>query len=149
MLGYHGLPDATSETVVDGWLRTGDAGYIDEEGFIFLKDRIKDMVVSGGENIYPVEVENIIAEHPMVIDVAVIGVPDEKFGEALLAFVVLNKGEQLSCDDLIEFCRDKIAGYKIPRRLESIEALPRNATGKVLKTVLREPYWQDAGRGIG
>lgn len=148
MLSYHNLPEATAETLTDGWVHTGDAGYIDEQGYIFLKDRIKDMVVSGAENIYPVEVENAIAKHPSVIDVAVIGIPDDKFGEALLAFVVLKAGAELSCEEMIEFCRDKIAGYKIPRQLEQIDELPRNATGKVLKKTLRAPFWQDLGRDI-
>jgi acyl-CoA synthetase (AMP-forming)/AMP-acid ligase II len=148
MLGYFHLPEATQDTMIDGWVRTGDAGYIDEEGFIYLKDRIKDMVVSGAENIYPVEVENAIAKHAAVVDVAVIGIPDEKFGEALLAFVVLKSGESLSSEELVEFCRDKIAGYKIPRQLKVIDELPRNASGKVLKKVLREPFWSGMDRGV-
>ena len=148
MLGYHNLPEATAETLTNGWIHTGDAGYKDSKGYIFLKDRIKDMVVSGAENIYPVEVENAIAKHESVLDVAVIGIPDEKFGEALLAFVVLKPGAEFSNDSLIEFCRDKIAGYKIPRQLEIISELPRNATGKVLKTELRKPYWQGSDRSI-
>jgi acyl-CoA synthetase (AMP-forming)/AMP-acid ligase II len=149
MLGYFHLPQATEDTIVDGWVRTGDAGYVDEEGFIYLKDRLKDMVVSGGENIYPVEVENTIAKHPAVVDVAIIGVPHEKFGEALLAFIVLQKGSALSVDELIEFCRDKIAGYKIPRQIELLDELPRNPSGKVLKKVLREPYWSGQDRAVG
>ena len=149
MLGYFNLPEETAKTLVDGWVKTGDAGYINEQGYIFLKDRIKDMVVSGGENIYPVEVENTLAKHPAVLDVAVIGVPDEKFGEALLAFVVLRDGESLDCDAMIEFCRDKIAGYKIPRQLELIDELPRNPSGKILKKVLRAPYWEGKTRQIG
>lgn len=149
MLGYFHLPEATQETMVDGWVRTGDAGYVDEEGFIYLKDRIKDMVVSGGENIYPVEVENTIAKHPAVVDVAVIGIPHEKFGEALLAFIVLKKDNALSIEELVEFCRDKIAGYKIPRQMELIDELPRNPSGKILKKILREPYWKDSDRGVG
>ncbi len=107
------------------------------------------MVVSGGENIYPVEVENAIAEHDAVADVAVIGVPDDKFGEALLAFVVTRPDRDLTTEDMIEFCRDKIAGYKIPRQLQLVEELPRNPSGKILKKILREPYWGDRGRDIG
>jgi acyl-CoA synthetase (AMP-forming)/AMP-acid ligase II len=107
------------------------------------------MVVSGGENIYPVEVENTLAKLEAVADVAVIGVPDEKFGEALLAFVVTKPGMSLAVEEMIEFCRDKIAGYKIPRRLEIVTELPRNPSGKILKKVLREPYWEGAGRSIG
>ena len=112
---YYNLPEETAKNVTDGWVHTGDAGYVDAEGYLFLKDRIKDMVVSGGENIYPVEVENAIASHPAVMDVAVIGVPNEKFGESLLAFAVLSEGAALTSEELVVFCRDKIAGYKIPR----------------------------------
>ncbi len=149
MLGYYNLPEATAANLTDGWVHTGDAGYLDDEGYLYLKDRIKDMVVSGGENIYPVEVENTLAKLEAVADVAVIGVPDEKFGEALLAFVVTKPGMSLAVEEMIEFCRDKIAGYKIPRRLEIVSELPRNPSGKILKKVLREPYWKDAGREIG
>jgi acyl-CoA synthetase (AMP-forming)/AMP-acid ligase II len=149
MQSYYNLPEATAESLTDGWVHTGDAGYQDEAGYLYLKDRMKDMVVSGGENIYPVEVENAIAQHPAVADVAVIGVPDEKFGESLLAFIVLNPGMQLALEELIDFCRDKIAGYKIPRQMQTLEALPRNPSGKILKKILREPFWKGAGRNIG
>lgn len=149
MIGYHNLPDATASSLTDGWVHTGDAGYMDDEGYLYLKDRIKDMVVSGAENIYPVEVENAIAKHESVRDVAVIGVPDEKFGEALLAFIVLKPGEELTVDGLITFCRDKIAGYKIPRQMQIIDELPRNPSGKILKKILREPYWEGKDRVIG
>ncbi|MAT95499.1 MAG: acyl-CoA synthase [Halioglobus sp.] len=149
MLCYYNLPEATAANLTDGWVHTGDAGYLDEEGYLYLKDRIKDMVVSGGENIYPVEVENTLARLEAVADVAVIGVPDDKFGEALLAFVVTKPGMQLDVEEMIEFCRDKIAGYKIPRQLEIVEELPRNPSGKILKKVLREPYWEGVNRGIG
>jgi acyl-CoA synthetase (AMP-forming)/AMP-acid ligase II len=149
MIGYHNLPEATASSLTDGWVHTGDAGYIDEEGYIYLKDRIKDMVVSGGENIYPVEVENALAHHAAVADVAVIGVPDEKFGEALLAFVVLKPDSTLEPDEMIDFCRDRIAGYKIPRKLEIIEEMPRNPSGKILKKELRKPFWEGIERNIG
>ena len=149
MLGYHNLPDATTSCLTDGWVHTGDAGYLDADGYLYLKDRIKDMVVSGGENIYPVEVENALAKHPAIADVAVIGVPDKKFGEALLTLAVLKPGANLALEEMIEFCRDKIAGYKIPRKLELIEELPRNPSGKILKKILREPYWQNVDRNIG
>ena len=149
MLGYYNLPDATASSLTDGWVHTGDAGYMDAEGFIYLKDRIKDMVVSGGENIYPVEVENAIAHHEAVADVAVIGVPDDKYGEALLAFVVTQPGASLELDDMITFCRERIAGYKIPRKLEIIDEMPRNPSGKILKKILRAPYWEGVERAIG
>jgi acyl-CoA synthetase (AMP-forming)/AMP-acid ligase II len=149
MLGYYNLPEATASSLTDGWVHSGDAGYMDEEGYIYLKDRIKDMVVSGGENIYPVEVENAIAHHEAVADVAVIGVPDEKYGEALLAFVVLKEGASLTVEEMIEFCRERIAGYKIPRKLEIIGEMPRNPSGKILKKELRKPYWEGIDRSIG
>lgn len=149
MMHYHNLPEATAATLTDGWIHTGDAGYMDDEGYLYLKDRMKDMVVSGGENIYPVEVENAIATHEAVADVAVIGVPDEKFGEALLAFVVTRPGASLGVEEMIEFCRDRIAGYKIPRKLEIVDELPRNPSGKILKKILREPYWEGVERAIG
>lgn len=149
MMSYYNLPEATAANVTDGWVHTGDAGYMDEQGYLFLKDRIKDMVVSGGENIYPVEIENTLAMHPAVADVAVIGVPDDRFGEALLAFVVLETGASLTDDEMIDFCRDRIAGYKIPRQLQIIDELPRNPSGKILKKILRQPYWPDADRAIG
>jgi acyl-CoA synthetase (AMP-forming)/AMP-acid ligase II len=149
MLGYYNLPEATASSLTDGWVHSGDAGYMDEEGYIYLKDRIKDMVVSGGENIYPVEVENAIAHHEAVADVAVIGVPDDKYGEALLAFVVLKEGASLTVEEMIDFCRERIAGYKIPRKLEIIAEMPRNPSGKILKKELRKPYWEGIDRSIG
>ena len=149
MQSYYNLPQATAANLTDGWVHTGDAGYMDDEGYLYLKDRMKDMVVSGGENIYPVEVENALAKHEAITDVAVIGVPDEKFGEALLAFAVLKADASLTLDEMVEFCRDKIAGYKIPRQLEIVDELPRNPSGKILKKILRQPYWENNERGIG
>ena len=149
MLCYYNLPEATAANLTDGWVHTGDAGYLDDEGYLYLKDRIKDMVVSGGENIYPVEVENALAKLEAVADVAVIGVPDDKFGEALLAFVVTKPGLDLTLEEMIDFCRDKIAGYKIPRQLEIVEELPRNPSGKILKKILRKPFWEGVERDIG
>ena len=149
MLGYHNLPEATAANLTDGWVHTGDAGYMDDEGYLYLKDRIKDMVVSGGENIYPVEVENAVATHEAVVDVAVIGVPHDRYGEALLAFIVIKPGMSLTVEELIEFCRDRIAGYKIPRQLQIVDELPRNPSGKILKKVLRAPFWEGIDRGIG
>ena len=149
MMSYYNPPEATAANLTDGWVHTGDAGYMDEEDYLYLKDRMKDMVVSGGENIYPVEVENALARNDAIADVAVIGVPDERFGEALLAFVVLRPGAAFTLEDLIEFCRGKIAGYKIPRRMNIVEELPRNPSGKILKKVLRQPYWEEADRDIG
>jgi acyl-CoA synthetase (AMP-forming)/AMP-acid ligase II len=149
MVSYWKLPGETQKTLKDGWIFTGDAGYIDENGYAFLRDRIKDMVVTGGENVYPAEVENVLGGHPSILEVAVIGVPDDKYGEALLAVTALKQDASLTQQDLLVFCRDKIAGYKIPRQLKIVDALPRNASGKILKTALREPYWADKGRSIG
>ena len=147
MKGYWRNPEATRQTVRDGWLHSGDVARIDAEGYVYLCDRLKDMVVSGGTNIYPREVESALQEHPSIVDVAVIGVPDPKWGEALLAVCVC-RGDAPTEDDLVAFCRDRLGGYKIPRRYEFVEQLPRNPSGKVLKRVLREPYWQGQGRGI-
>ena len=149
MIGYHGLPGETEKNIVDGWLHSGDSGLLDEEGYLFIKDRIKDMVVSGAENIYPVEIENVLSSHPSIADISIIGVPDDKFGEALLACIVLKPNQTLKVEDLIEFSRGKLAGYKIPRQVKILDDLPRNPSGKVLKKELRKPYWEHQNRGIG
>ena len=146
--GYWQRPEETQKAIQHGWVYTGDAGIVDKEGFIYIRDRIKDMVVSGGENVYPVEVENVIAGHPSVLEAAVIGVPDQKYGEALMLVCALKPGCQLCLDELVDYCRDKIAGYKIPRQLSLVEALPRNASGKILKRLLREPYWKGQSRQL-
>jgi acyl-CoA synthetase (AMP-forming)/AMP-acid ligase II len=147
MKGYWRNPEATRQTVRDGWLHSGDIARIDAEGYVYLCDRLKDMVVSGGTNIYPREVEAVLQEHPAIVDVAVIGVPDAKWGEALLAVCVC-RGDAPSQDELVAFCRSRLGGYKIPRSYEFVQQLPRNPSGKVLKRVLREPYWKNASRGI-
>jgi fatty-acyl-CoA synthase len=143
MQGYWNLPQATDSTLVDGWVHTGDAAFMDKEGYCYLRDRLKDMVISGGENIYPVEVENVLNAHPAILEVAVIGVPDERYGEALLAVVVLQKDKQLNLDELVDFGRENLAGYKVPRQLTFMDALPRNPSGKILKNLLRAPYWKN------
>ena len=141
MAGYWARPDATAEALRGGWFHTGDAGYIDEDGFIFLKDRINDMIVSGGENVYPAEVEAVLMGHPEILECAVIGVPDQKWGETVKAVVVRRAGAALTEAALIEWTREKLAGYKRPRSVDFIDTLPRNAAGKLLKRTLREPYW--------
>jgi acyl-CoA synthetase (AMP-forming)/AMP-acid ligase II len=148
MAGYWARQEATARAIRDGWFHTGDAGYVDGEGFIFLKDRIKDMIISGGENIYPAEVEGVLMGHPEVLECAVIGVPDIKWGEAVKAVVIRRPGTTLSETALIEWSRDKLAGFKRPSSVDFIEALPRNASGKLLKRVLREPYWSGRTRQI-
>ena len=148
MMGYWNLPEATAEAVIDGWMHTGDAGYMDERGFIYIQDRIKDMVVSGGENIYPSEVENVLIGHKAVLDAAVIGIPSDRWGEALLAFLQLKPGESVTPEQIVDFCRGRLAGYKIPRRIEAIDLIPRNASGKVLKKDLRARYREAVKAGL-
>jgi acyl-CoA synthetase (AMP-forming)/AMP-acid ligase II len=141
MAGYYNRPAETSAAVTaDGWLRTGDGGYRDEDGYLFLTDRIKDMIVSGGENIYPIEVEEVIAQHPAVVEVAVIGVPDERWGETIKAIVVIAPGAAVESDDLVAFARVRLAGYKLPRSVEFVAELPHSPAGKVLKRELRARY---------
>lgn len=137
MKGYWKREEATAKTVVDGWLHTGDAGYLDDDGYVFIKDRVKDLVISGGENIYPAEVENVLMSHSMVADAAVIGVPDEKWGEVPLAVLVAGEQGEISLVDLQQHCRDRLAGFKIPKHIEYVQALPRNPSGKILKKELR------------
>ncbi len=149
MMGYWNLPEATASSLVDGWMHTGDAAYMDDEGFIYIQDRIKDMVVSGGENVYPSEVEGALFEHEAVADAAVIGVPSERWGEEVLAFLQLKPGHSVTAEEIIDFCRERLAGFKIPRRIEVIDQIPRNASGKVLKKDLREPFWQGIERRVG
>jgi long-chain acyl-CoA synthetase len=139
--GYFNRPDETAAALTpDGWLRTGDGGYVDEEGYLFLTDRIKDMIVSGGENVYPVEVEEALAQHPDVADVAVIGVPDARWGESVKALVVVRRGTPPAPEALIAFARERLAGYKLPRSVDFVDDLPRTPSGKVLKRELRERY---------
>jgi len=147
MKGYWGNDRATQAAFVDGWFRSGDAGYL-RNGYLFLHDRIKDMINSGGENIYPAEVENVLMLHPALADGAVIGVPDEQWGEAVKACVVLKPGARASAAEIIEFMRARIAHFKCPKSVDFLEAIPRNPTGKILKRVLREPYWRGRERRI-
>jgi long-chain acyl-CoA synthetase len=154
MAGYWNNPVATAEALTpDGWFRTGDAGYLDAEGFVYLHDRVKDMIVSGGENVYPAEVENVLMRHPAIDDVAVIGVPDERWGEAVKAIVVLAADSPVPAEeieaDLIAFARESLAGYKLPKSVDVTDVLPRNPSGKLLKRELREPYWAGTERRVG
>ena len=147
MKGYHNKPDATAEAITeDGWFRTGDIGRVDEEGYIFVEDRLKDMIITGGENVYSIEVERVLAEHPAVAEVAVIGVPDEKWGESVKAVVALD-GEATEAE-IIAFAREQLAAYKCPKTVDIVDALPRNPTGKILKKDLRKPHWEKAGRKV-
>ncbi|MEQ9506572.1 MAG: long-chain-fatty-acid--CoA ligase [Hyphomonas sp.] len=149
MKGYWNREEATNEAVRDGFFYTGDAGYFDEDGFLYIHDRVKDMIVSGGENVYPAEVENAIFGAPGVADVAVIGVPDEKWGEAVKAIIVKKPGEDPTPESIIAWAKEHIAAYKAPKSVDFIDALPRNPSGKILRKDLREPYWKGMTRRVG
>lgn len=148
MLGYWNLDDATRASLIDGWMHTGDAASMDEDGYVFIQDRMKDMIISGGENIYPAQVESAIYGHPAVAEVAVIGVPDDTWGEAVKACVVPRPGETVDLDSIVEWTRERLAGFKVPRSVDVIPALPRNASGKILRRELRAPYWEGRERQV-
>ncbi|PWA10389.1 AMP-dependent synthetase [Pueribacillus theae] len=142
MVGYWKEPELTRETIKDGWIYTRDMGYLDERGYLFLVDRKSDMIITGGFNVYPREVEEVLYQHPAVVEAAVIGVPDEKWVEAIKAFVVIRSGQTVSEEKIIQFCKERLASYKKPSSVEFIEELPKSAVGKVVRRVLREPYWE-------
>jgi fatty-acyl-CoA synthase len=146
--GYWNKPEATAEALRGGWFHTGDLAIKDEDGYVFIVDRVKDMIISGGENIYPVEIEKIIYQHPKVAEVAVIGIPDDKWGEVGNAIICPKPGEILTQEEVINFLQNKLARYKIPKMITFMEALPRNPAGKVLKRVLREPYWKNFDKQV-
>ncbi|MNZ44996.1 Long-chain-fatty-acid--CoA ligase [compost metagenome] len=148
MLGYWNNPDETAKAVRNGWLHTGDAAYMDEEGFTFIVDRVKDMIVTGAENVYSAEVENALAKHPAVAMCAVIGIPHEQWGEAVHAVVTLKPGAVASEDELRAHCRGLIAGYKCPKSVEFRTSMPLSGVGKILKRDLREPYWKDRAKAV-
>ncbi|MDT4820276.1 Long-chain-fatty-acid--CoA ligase [compost metagenome] len=148
MLGYWNKPEATAEVLRGGWMHTGDGGYMDEDGFVYVCDRIKDMIVTGGENVYSAEVETAIASHPDVAQSAVIAIPCEKWGETVHAVVVLKPGARATEEEIVVHCRGLIAGYKVPRSVEFREALPMSSIGKVLKADLRAPFWEGRKRGV-
>ena len=149
MLGYWKLPDATASTMdADGWIATGDVGYLDEDGYVYMYDRAKDMIITGGENVYPAEVESAIYGHPDVLEVAVISIPDEKWGEAVKAVCVPKPGHTIDADSVMNWARERVAGFKVPKSVDVIDALPRNPSGKILRRSLREPYWEGRERQI-
>jgi acyl-CoA synthetase (AMP-forming)/AMP-acid ligase II len=148
MREYWGKPEATSATVRDGWLWSGDAGYLDSDGYLYIQDRIKDMIKTGGENVYPAEVENALFGHPAVADVAVIGVPDVQWGEAVKALVVVRPGVAFNKDEILAHARSRIGAFKIPKSIDVVADLPRNASGKILRRLLREPYWAGRDREV-
>jgi long-chain acyl-CoA synthetase len=150
MLGYWNKPEETSKALQNGWVFTGDAGLFDDDGFLYIVDRVKDMVVTGGENVFTTEVENAVISHPAVQDVAVIGIPHEEWGEAVHAIVILHEGQSASEEELITHCRAQIAGYKLPKSVTyREEPLPLSGAGKVLKTELRKPWWEGRDRQVG
>jgi long-chain acyl-CoA synthetase len=140
MKGYWKLPEATAETIVDGWLHTGDICLKDDGGYIYYVDRIKDMIVRGGENVYPREIEEVITTHPAVLEVAIIGVPHERLGEEIMAVVVLKKGASVTDKEIVSLCEKNLARYKKPRYVEFVESLPKNPSGKLLKREVRKEY---------
>lgn len=147
MTGYLNAPSAAAATITpEGWLRTGDIGRLDDEGYVYVEDRIKDMIITGGENVYGPEVERVLMAHPAVTDAAVIGVPDEHWGESVKA--IISTCSAVTADEIIGFCRDSLAGYKCPRTVDFVDALPRNPSGKILKRELRAPYWEARDRVI-
>ncbi|WP_122818608.1 long-chain-fatty-acid--CoA ligase [Nocardioides pantholopis] len=149
MQGFLGRPEETAKVLVDGgWFRTGDLGKVDDGGYVFVEDRIKDMIISGGENVYSPEVERVLSEHPAVLEVAVIGVPDATWGETVKAVVALAPETRASEEELLAWCRDRLAHFKCPRSVDVVDALPRNPTGKILKRDLRAPYWADRDRAV-
>ena len=148
MKGYYKAPEQTAATIVDGWLHTGDIGHLDSDGYLHITDRKKDMIISGGFNVYPSEVEQVIWSHPAVQDCAVIGVPDAQWGEAVKAVVELNAGQRVSADELIALCKDRLGSVKAPKTVEFVDSLPRSPVGKVLKKDLRATYWQGVDRKI-
>jgi acyl-CoA synthetase (AMP-forming)/AMP-acid ligase II len=143
MLGYWNRPEDTAEAVRDGWMHTGDGGRLDEHGYLFIVDRIKDMIITGGENVYSAEVENALASHPAVAVVAVIGVPDPAWGERVHAVVVLLPGQRATSEEIRAHAKTLIAGYKSPRSVEFVDAMPMSGAGKILKRDLRKRYWGD------
>jgi acyl-CoA synthetase (AMP-forming)/AMP-acid ligase II len=145
---YYHRPDATGKSLHDGFFSVGDIAYKDEEGYFYICDRQIDMIISGGANIYPAEVEAVLYEHPDVVDAAVIGVPDEEWGESVKAVVQLRPGTPATAEELIAFCGERLAGYKKPRSVDFVDELPRDAAGKLLKRKIREPYWAASGRRI-
>nr|WP_087575072.1 AMP-binding protein [Sphingomonas sp. CDS-1] len=148
MKGYYKDPQKTSETIIDGWLHTGDIGYLDQRGYLHITDRKKDMIISGGFNVYPSEVEQVLWGHAAVQDCAVIGVPDDQWGEAVKAVIELNPGQSVSAEELIALCKERLGSVKAPKTVDFIDSLPRSPVGKVLKKDLRARYWEGANRNI-
>jgi acyl-CoA synthetase (AMP-forming)/AMP-acid ligase II len=148
MVEYWHKPEETREVMADRWLHTGDMGYYDQQGYVYIVDRKKDMIITGGENVYPREVEEVLYRHPAVAEASVIGVPDKLWIERVHALVVLKEGQHATGDEIIEFCKKHLARFKSPKSVEFIESLPKNPQGKILKRELREKYWTGLERNI-
>ena len=148
MLEYWANPNATAQTLVDGWIHTGDAGYLDRDGYVYISDRLKDMIIVAGEKIYPTEIENELCRHPAIAECAVIGIPDERFGESVCAFVALRPGWRIGPRDLVLFLKDPLAAFKIPARFEFVDQVPRNPSGKILRRELRDRFWHGRNRQV-
>jgi acyl-CoA synthetase (AMP-forming)/AMP-acid ligase II len=148
MLEYWANPTATEQTLIDGWIHTGDAGHLDADGYVHISDRLKDMIIVAGENIYPTEIENALSKHPAVAEAAVVGIPDDRFGEAVCAFVALRPDCQAGPRELLLFLKKSLASFKIPSRFEFVEAVPRNPSGKILRRELREVFWRGRNRQV-
>lgn len=146
MTGYWNMPELTAQTIKNGWLYTGDLATVDEDGYIYIRDRKKDMIISGGENVYPREIEEYLYTHPSVKECAVIGIPHEKWVEAVHAVIVLKDHQKATAEDIVAHCRKELAGYKIPKSIEFVDELPKNPSGKILKKELRERYWSKQNR---
>jgi fatty-acyl-CoA synthase len=148
MLGYHKKEKATAETIRNGWIHSGDLARVEQDGYFTIAGRSKDMIVSGAENIYPTEIEDVISDHPQVREVAVIGIPDEIWGESVCAMLVPQKNHDLTETGVIEYCTARLSGYKKPKKVVFMNGLPKNAAGKVMKHVLREPFWKNRARKV-
>ncbi|UCF94960.1 MAG: AMP-binding protein, partial [Desulfobacterales bacterium] len=147
-VGYYKDPVKTQEAIDGDWTSPGDVAYFDEEGYYYLSDRKHDMIISGGENIYPAEIEEVIAQLPQVSEVAVIGVPHPAWGEEVKAVVTLKEGQVITEEEILDYCKEHLAGYKRPRSVDFVADYPRTATGKILKRILRKPYWEGQERSI-
>jgi fatty-acyl-CoA synthase len=148
MLGYWKNEEATASTLVDGWICTGDAGYLDEDGYVYVHDRLKDMIIYAGENVYPAEIESVLCGHEAVAEAAVIGVPDERWGELVKAIVVLRPGKSARALQILQHARAHLADFKVPKSVDFVDALPRTPSGKIKKNELRRPYWEGRERQV-
>ena len=148
MLGYWKMPEKTKESIVNGWLHTGDLGYMDKGGYLFLVDRKNDMIITGGENVYPNEVENLLMAYPAVMETVVFGIPDQKWGESVKAIIVLKPGKTATADEIIKYCKGKLAGYKCPKSIEFKDAIPKTAAGKISRAALKKEYWKGQDKMI-